>query len=167
MKKLICALLLITLSSNISLAKEPPCVTFTPRNNSISFNVLGTGTYVGFSYERLIRQRLSLEVGFGILGVGAGATIYLFKPIFLGGLVPYTGVKTTFNSQLSGGEKNMTYVPIGLTYFTKGRMAYSIDIGPSYQTNYSPFGKVTAEHASTFPNAAFGIYGNLKVSYRF
>ncbi len=167
MKKFICTVLLITLSSNISLAEKPPCVTFTPRYNSISINALGTGTYVGFSYERLIRQRLSLEVGFGILGVGAGATIYMFKPIYLGGFVPYIGVKTTFSSRLSGGERNITYLPIGLTYFTRNRMAFGLDVGPSYQTNYSPNGKVTAEHASTFPKAVFSIYGNFKISYRF
>lgn len=138
-----------------------------PSKNSISFNILGTGTYLGFSYERLLYQRLSLEVGVGLVGIGAGATYYPFRKVEKGGFHPYTGIKTTFNTMGSGGEKNMTYLPLGITFFTKNRMAFGLDVGPSYQTNYSPFGKVIAEFAETFPKSQVLLYGNLKISYRF
>lgn len=167
MKKLICILLLFCLASNQSFAEgcyRPPGP---PLKNSFSFNILGTGTYIGFSYERLIKERLSLEVGFGIIGAGGGVTFYPFGINPYGGFAPYTGIKTTFNSRGSGGGKNMTYIPLGVTFFTANKMAFGIDVGPSYQTNYSPFGKVTPEFASTFPNAQVSIYGNLKISYRF
>jgi hypothetical protein len=170
MKKLIGILLFFTLISNQSFAEEAEgCYRpiGPPLKNIFSFNILGTGTYIGFSYERLIKQRLNLEVGFGILGAGAGATYYLFRLNPYGGIAPYTGIKTTFNTRGSGGQKNMTYIPLGITYFTEGKMAFGIDIGPSYQTNFSPHGKVTQEFATTFPNAEMSIYGNLKISYRF
>ncbi|MFT5819347.1 MAG: hypothetical protein ACI8ZM_000570 [Crocinitomix sp.] len=170
MKKITSIFLLFTALCNQSFAEESEGC-YRPVDpllkNSFSFNILGTGTYIGFSYERLIKQRLSLEVGFGLIGVGAGVTVYPFGINPNGGFASYTGIKTTFNTMGSGGEKNITYIPLGVTYFTKKRMAFSIDVGPSYQTNYSPFGKVTEEKASTFPNAQFSIYGNLKISYRF
>ena len=170
MKKLICVLLLFSLASNQSFAEETEGCYRPIRpmlKNSISFNILGTGSYVGFSYERLIKQRLSLEVGFGIIGAGTGVILYPFGIDPYEGLAPYIGIKTTFNTMGSGGEKNMTYIPIGVNYFTYKKMAFGIDVGPSYQTNYSPFGKVTPEKAATFPYAQFSIYGNLKISYRF
>ena len=167
MKKLICILLLFSLASSQSFAEGCYRPLGPPLKNSFSFNILGTGTYIGFSYERLIKERLSLEVGFGVLGAGAGITFYPFGINPYGGFAPYTGIKTTFNTRGSGGEKNMTYIPLGVTLFSADRMAFGIDVGPSYQTNYSPFGKVTPELANTFPNAQISIYGNLKISYRF
>ncbi|NOQ74205.1 MAG: hypothetical protein GQ574_19510 [Crocinitomix sp.] len=170
MKNIICILFLFSLVSNQSFAEESEgCYRplGPPLKNSFSFNILGTGSYIGFSYERLIKQRLNLEVGFGLVGVGAGVTIYPFGIDPYGGISPYIGIKTTFNTMGSGGEKNMTYIPIGITYFTDKKMAFGIDFGPSYQTNFSPFGKVTEETAATFPNAQISIYGNLKISYRF
>lgn len=167
MKKYIYIILLFSILSNQSFAEGCYRPLGPPLKNSFSFNILGTGTYIGFSYERLIKQRLSLEVGFGLVGAGVGVSFYPFGIDPYGGFAPYSGIKTTFNTMGSGGEKNITYIPIGVTYFTQNKMAFGIDVGPSYQTNYSPFGKVTAEKASTFPNTQFSIYGNLKISYRF
>ena len=167
MKKLVCILLLLLCFTRANSFTPPPCMMEMPKYNSISFNFLGTGSYIGFSYERIIKNRIGLEIGLGLLGIGAGVTYYPFYIRTLGGFSPYTGIKTTFNTRGSGDKKNVTYIPFGLTYFTRSAFAFGIDIGPSYQTNFSPLGKVTTEHAATFPNAQFLIYGNLKISYRF
>ena len=37
--------------------------------NSISANILGTGFYVGVSYERVLFERVSAEVGIGVIGM--------------------------------------------------------------------------------------------------
>ena len=46
------------------------------KQNIISGNLLGASSAIGLSYERLVNDKLSLELGFGLIGIGAGFTIY-------------------------------------------------------------------------------------------
>lgn len=143
----------------------------TPENkikkNTISANFLGTATYLGITYERLITQRLSLEVGLGLVGIGAGITIYTPKNLGNQKFNPYLGLKTTYNTKLSGGEKLITYIPVGVTYFPNNFLAFSIDIGPAYWIYYSPHGKVGPEASDRYPYSEVNIFGNVKAGFRF
>lgn len=135
--------------------------------NMLSLNILGTGTYVGIAYERFLKDRLSVEASLGFIGVGAGMTFYPFKKIAVGELNPFLGLKTTYNTMGSGGEKSITYLPFGMTYFTKKKLSISADFGPAYWVNLSPFGKVTQEVSAQYPNANIRVFGNLKIGLWF
>ncbi|PHR17928.1 MAG: hypothetical protein COA38_20270 [Fluviicola sp.] len=165
MKKILISLLLGTLIGNNVNAQTKSISKDEIRKNSISFNLLGTATYVGFSYERLIAQRISVEVGLGLVGIGLGITAYPFKRVEKKQFNPFIGIKTTLNTRLSGGEKSITYVPLGITYFTKKNLSVSFDLGPAYQINYSPIGKVIPSVLENYPNSELGVYGNLKLSF--
>ena len=44
--------------------------------NNISFSILGSSSYVGVTYERMLTDNWVAEVGVGLLSVGFGATYY-------------------------------------------------------------------------------------------
>lgn len=135
------------------------------KKNSISFNILGTSSYAGISYERLFFQRMKLELGIGIVGVGVGINYYPLSKLRENKLNAYTGVRTILVVFLS--ERLISYIPIGITYMGKNNLSLNVDIGPAYQTIYSPWGKVTQEVFLTYPKSKISAYGNLKLSYNF
>ena len=94
------------------------------------------------TYERLFFQRLSAEVGIGIIGFGGGLTIYPVKP------APkkfraYTGVKFTTHAIVDGEHKSVVYVPIGVTLYSRQIINMSMDIGPAMRRHISPGYKPT------------------------
>ncbi|MFK8037883.1 MAG: hypothetical protein AB8B74_06305 [Crocinitomicaceae bacterium] len=135
--------------------------------NSISANILGTGSYLGISYERLIADRVSAEIGIGLIGIGVGATIYPLKKVEAKQLNPFVGIKFTNHAIVDGENKSATYLPIGLTYFSKNDLNFSIDIGPSYFNHKSPGYMPTQEELDKYPFSDFGFWGNLKIGLRF
>jgi hypothetical protein len=136
------------------------------RKNSISANILGTGTYLGISYERLFFDRVSSEISIGMMAFGFGATVYPLKKVKKAQLNPFIGLKYTNHAFLDGEHKSATYIPIGLTYFSKNRLNFSIEIGPSYFDHKSPGFLPTQEELDTYPYSDFGIWGNLKIGFR-
>ena len=137
------------------------------RKNSISFNALGTASYLGISYERLIAQRISLEFGIGMIGYGIGATVYPFKKVKIKQFNPFIGIKYTNHAIVDGENKSATYIPLGITYFAKNKMNFSIDIGPSYFQHKSPGYRPTIEEQNRYPYSDYGIWGNFKLGFRF
>lgn len=139
----------------------------TIKKNSISMNILGTGTYFGVSYERLLSDRIIGEIGIGIIGYGIGATLYPLKNINAGQVNPFIGLKYTNHAIPDGEHKSASYLPIGLTYFSKNNMNISFDIGPSY-FNHKSAGYMPIEvEFAKFPYSDFGFWGNFKVGFRF
>lgn len=137
------------------------------RKNSISANILGTGTYLGISYERLFFDRVSTEFSIGIMAFGIGATVYPLKKVKKAQLNPFIGLKYTNHAFVFAEHKSATYMPIGLTYFSKNRWNFSIEIGPSYFDHKSPASnRVTQEEFDKYPYSDFGIWGNLKIGFR-
>jgi len=134
--------------------------------NSISANLLGTGTFVGITYERLLYQCLNLEVGLGYLGYGFGATVYPFK-VATSRSCLYVGIKYTDHGFNDREHKQVLYLPVGVTYFKSGAINIGIDIGPAYIRHLSA--DVLAEEVlvALYPFNDFGFYGNLKVGFRF
>jgi hypothetical protein len=120
--------------------------------NSVSLNLIGPPALpIGITYGQMVTNRLSFEMGAGILSAGARLDAYLTNPR-LHRFNVYTGlsVATTYEAD------PMVYVPVGVTYFGKKSFQYSLDggvlwsevVGMSVDQNISPW---------------FG----LKVGYRF
>jgi len=137
------------------------------RKNSVSANILGTGSYVGISYERLLFQRVIAEVGIGVIGYGIGVTVYPIKKVKAGQFNPFIGLKFTDHAIVDGENKSATYLPIGVTYFSKNSVNFSVDIGPSSFYHKSPGYNPTQDELDKYPFSDFGVWGNLKIGYRF
>ena len=135
--------------------------------NSLSFNILGTGSYVGVSYERLVFDRAFLEVGLGVIGYGIGGTVYPLKKIEPKQINPFIGIKYTNHAIVDGVNKSATYLPVGVTFFRENKMNFSFDAGPSYFYYQSPGYKPTEEELKKYPYSDVGFWGNIKVGFRF
>jgi hypothetical protein len=134
--------------------------------NSISANILGTGAYLGFTYERYILKRYSAEVGIGLIGFGVGASYY-FKKIKPKMWNPYLGLKYTSHAIVDGEHKKLTYLPVGITYFGNRTFIFGLDIGSAYRRHISPGYMPTPEELAQYPFSSFGIFGNLKLGVMF
>lgn len=125
------------------------------RKNAITFNILGTTPLVGITYEIVVSENISLEVGGGIPSIGAGLKYYPWnikasKILFHVGLTGSLIFSEAFDVW-GTSEKNgviMGYLPIGVSYFGEQGFNLGIDAGP-------------AVAARAFP------YGNIKLGYRF
>lgn len=106
------------------------------KKNAISFNFLGTTPVVGITYERIISQYMSLELGVGLPGVGAGVKIMPFK-IKENTMMFTTGLTTTYadykDGWLANGKRVQLYVPIGVSYYGVKGFNFGIDTGPGYR----------------------------------
>lgn len=125
------------------------------RKNAISFNILGTTPIIGITYDRLVSENVSLEIGAGIPSIGAGFKYYPWN-IKESKILFHVGLSTSFifseafdvwgTSDKSGVF--MGYLPIGISYFGKNGFNLGVDIGPAVAAIVTP-------------------YGNLKLGYRF
>jgi len=144
--------------------------------NIISANILGTTGVVGLSYERLIKNRVGLEVGGGYWifgnGYGAGATVYPFNEVRTNAINLYTGVKYSYRFQKTLSKdywSTRIYVPVGCTLFSDWLFSISADIGPSFN-DYDPSrGDTTNPYLLDAYNneEKVSLYGSVKVGFRF
>lgn len=140
---------------------------FEDEKNSLSINVLGTGSYLGISYDRVLSDHLLAEIGIGVIGYGAGISFYPFKIVSNKKISPFIGLKYTNHAMVDSENKSATYFPFGFTYFSKKQVSVSIDIGPSYFNHKSPGYKPTPLELDQYPFTSFGIWGNIKLSFHF
>ena len=115
----------------------------------------------------MLFKRVSAEVGIGLIVIGLGATVYPIKKVQSGQFNPFIGIKFTNHAIVDGENKSATYLPIGLSYFTKHRINFNIDVGPSYFNHKSPGYQPTQEEIERYPFTDFGLWGNLKIGFRF
>lgn len=80
--------------------------------------------WIGFTYERVIEQRLGLEFQIGILGAAIGGKLYA-PTVEYNKINAYVGVLTGIGF---GGQK--TYFPIGFQVVSEKGFRFSIDGGP-------------------------------------
>lgn len=125
------------------------------RKNAISFNILGTTPIIGITYERVVSEYVSLEIGAGIPSVGAGFKYYPWgikesKILFHVGLSGSYVFSEALDFWGTSDEKGLFtgYLPIGISYFGEHGFNFGIDLGPIAAAVVSP-------------------YGNLKLGYRF
>lgn len=107
------------------------------RKNAISFNILGTTPIIGLTYERIVSNHVSLEVGVGLTSIGIGAKIF-FSKIQEQKMMFNTGLTATYfdfgNGYLIYGSGVIFYVPIGLSYYGSKGFNFGIDVGPGINT---------------------------------
>ncbi|MFN4761907.1 hypothetical protein ACKGJN_02180 [Gillisia sp. Q332] len=125
------------------------------RKNAISLNILGTTPIVGITYDRIVSENVSFEIGAGLPSIGVGmkyfpSGIKESKFLFHLGLTSVFVFSEAFDiwgtSDKSGSF--MGYLPIGISYFGEGGFGLGIDLGPAVASEFFP-------------------YGNVKVGYRF
>lgn len=122
------------------------------RKNAVSFGLFGTSPIVGITYERLLTNTISAEVGVGFFGLGAGVNYYPFglkaKKVNF-----FTGLKYSYIEDfvlLNLDEQfydSKLYIPIGINYLSPWNMNFGLDIGPA----------IIGE----------GFLGNFKIGFRF
>jgi hypothetical protein len=104
--------------------------------NALSLNLLGTTPVAGLTYERIVSQYMSLEIGVGSNSFGVGTKIMPFKikesmMMFTSGLsIVYADYKNGF---LASGKRTQLYVPIGVSYYGTKGFNFGIDAGPAYR----------------------------------
>jgi hypothetical protein len=109
------------------------------RKNAISFNFLGTTPVIGLTYERIVSNHVSLEVGVGLPSIGIGAKIF-FSKIQEQKMMFNTGLTATYVDFGKGvfisGSGVIIYVPIGLSYYGSKGFNFGIDVGPGINTGH-------------------------------
>ena len=126
------------------------------RKNVISLNLLGTTPIMGITYERIVSDKISFEIGLGVPSIGVGMKIFP-SGIREEKLMFHTGITTTLllfpdNSNGDSDKEFIAYLPLGMSYFGESGFNIGIDIGPGVKMGDETF---------------FIPYGNIKVGYRF
>lgn len=133
------------------------------RKNAISFNFLGTTPVIGITYERILSQYTSLELGIGTNSAGVGVKILPFK-IKESAMMFTTGLSTTYadykDGWLASGKRIQLYVPIGVSYYGTKGFNFGIDVGPAYRI----FSK---NSNSDIDDNGFLPWGGIKIGQRF
>ena len=126
------------------------------RKNAISFNIGGTTPFIGITYERVVSENVSLEIGAGIPSIGVGMKYFPWG-IKESKFLFHVGLTSIFLSHESldiwgtsdeSGVFVVGYLPIGISYFGKNGFNLGVDVGPAIAANFGP-------------------YGNIKLGYRF
>ena len=149
-------LIILVLSSTFVYSQGKPNPNSQFRKNALSFTVLGTVAGAGILYERTISNKMSIEAGIGIVGGGVGVKYYISQ-LREHKILPYLGLTISgspffddgSNDVGIGGNGFMIYIPVGLSYFGKGKLSLGIDFGPGTTTVTQFF------------------YGNFRVGFRF
>jgi len=124
--------------------------------------------------EHVIENRVGLEAGAGFwlfgAGAGLGAVIYPIKPTTIGAANFYFGIKHSRAVNSTGlfeTHSDLTYFPLGLSFFTDSRISLSIDLGPSRVKagiGSAAFGVDRNREKESLKKA---VMGSFKVGYRF
>lgn len=136
------------------------------KKNGISLGVLGTATYSGISYDRILNENVRFEIGLGVLGIGGGISYHLNQidhknPSY------YTGVKITYNTMILDESRFIIYAPIGIFIPVKSNFFISADIGPALFRYLDDNILSIFEDPDKYPYNEFGIYGGINIGWRF
>ncbi len=133
------------------------------KKNAISFNFLGTTPVAGITYERIVSQYMSLELGVGTSSVGVGGKIMPFK--IRESVMMFTTGFTTFYADyrdgfFTNGKRIQLYVPIGISYYGTKGFNFGIDVGPGYRI-------LVNDSNSSIDDNGFLPYAGIKIGQRF
>jgi hypothetical protein len=146
MKKAIIALSILLSLSFVQTSQAQDTIS---EENFISFSVLGTSSYFGVTYERMLTSKWAAEIGLGVLSIGFGATYYPWE-IKEDDVSFYTGVKYSSPNIITAlflipeDTDSVVYIPLGFTYATSGGFSLGLDVGPSLTGGTGIFGNVRA-----------------------
>jgi hypothetical protein len=147
-------------------------VKYVPEQNVGSITLLGTSGIIGVSYERMFHNRLSLEVGIGILGYGIGLSVYPLQKTLYKELNWFTGFRFTYMGMIDAESRGISYIPFGATWFGPSGITIAVDLGPGLHT-YRFVGETPAngqppeKPRRKYPYSEINIWGSLKVGMRF
>ena len=123
---------------------------------------MGAPSVLGISYQRIVGNKVAIELGVGLIGIGTGLTVYP-KSIPELGWCFYTGIKLNSAVLVDMGGGTIAYIPFGVTLFSKNNIVFGFDIGPARaKWTSSSFGGSTSETSYYYCG-----FGNLKIGYRF
>lgn len=124
MKKILaCTLAMLALVSGLSAQEGNPQVAET---SAITIGILqGGGGLLGVDYELLIADRLGVQVGAGLVSLGAGVTYHHENTVHSNAF--WAGV---WNQGVPGGSLSATYV--GVSYIMRGWGWLNGQIGIAY-----------------------------------
>jgi len=124
MKKILaCTLALFALVSGLSAQEGKPQVAET---SAITIGILqGGGGLLGVDYEALVADRLGVQVGVGLVSMGAGLTYHQENTVNSNAV--WVGV---WNQGLPGGSASTSYV--GVSYIMRGWGWLNGQIGIAY-----------------------------------
>jgi hypothetical protein len=168
MKFLKTILLCIFLFPSLINAQNTKSVNHQIERNSVSFNLLGSASLLGITYERILSDHFIFEAGVGYVGVGLGTTYYPFQ-IKKAAVCLYTGIKFSLLVLPEVFAAYGGYVPFGITYFSNRRYNIGIDFGPAI----GHWNKSGGHPAVYDPNVNYNdsgnirVYGNIKIGLRF
>ena len=151
-------LLLVSIFSNYS--QQAPSKGYLKKGSSISLNLLGTASIAGITYDRIVSETVSYEVGLGVAGIGAGISYYP-KKMNYNQYCPYVGLKVNSIALVDVGKAYGGYIPFGCTYFTASKFNIGFDLGPAYARIH----QIDSDFLNTTQNRWL-LFGNLKVGIR-
>ena len=159
MIKLFTFLTVFILSNELSIAQNHKGKEL--ERNIFSGNLGGTSSLIGINYQRFIGNKMAIELGIGLIGIGAGMTIYP-SGLVQKGTRFYTGIKFNSVVLVDVGGGTVAYIPFGLTFFSDSPFIFCFDIGPARgKLISSSFGGQTSETYNFYG------FGNLKIGRRF
>lgn len=159
MIKLFTFLTIFILSNELSIAQNHKAKEL--ERNIFSGNLGGTSSLIGINYQRFIGNKMAIELGIGLIGIGAGMTIYP-KGLVQKGTRFYTGIKFNSVVLVDVGGGTVAYIPFGVTFFSDSPFIFGFDIGPARgKLISSSFGGQTSETYNFYG------FGNLKIGRRF
>ncbi len=101
--------------------------------HNISLRLIGSPTWpLGISYGQMINDRISVELGVGLLSTGCGFDFYVTNPR-LNRLNLNTGIYGSINYD----GFPMLYIPIGVSYLGRKNFIYNFNAGGLYAENVS------------------------------
>ena len=145
------AIFLILFAPGILNAQDEQPKTNPIMAHSISLRLIGPPTMpLGISYGQMLTDRLSMEIGVGIVSFGSGLEYYITNPR-KHRFNLYAGV---YGSVFYDGGP-MFYLPLGVSYLGKKSFEYNIDAGVLYEEN-SVFGNSTSPWLGVTISKRFG-----------
>jgi|GEM_PF-1159325 len=97
------------------------------KKQSISLKFVGYTFPLGISYSQMLTDRLSMEIGFGIVSFGAGFDYYITNP-----RTHRFNLNTGIHGFLDYDAQPFVYLPLGVSCFGKNNFQYSINAGVIY-----------------------------------
>lgn len=135
------------------------------RRSGFAFNYMPLPAYGGINYEILLANRLNVEAGVGLFGIGGGLNYYALKPK-IGKISPFIGLKSNWITMIHARTQVVSYMPVGATLF--GELLFlSLDFGPAIYDIKGGSRRDDQQNRAVIGLKEFGFNGNIKFGIRF
>ncbi len=129
--------------------------------SSISLEGGGKSGFAGISYDLLLSRKWRVGIGGGYSGAGADVKFYPWG-VKRDKLVMNVGLRANAVLPFDGTNYMFYSAPIGLSYFTLGRINLELDAGPLLKRQFNQ-----SEIAYGIGNKINYAWVSLKIGYRF